>query len=226
LFLLLLLLFLHMKAASSEMSGLKRALRTQINQKLKNLSADEVAQRSNQITERLVRMPVWQNARAVSCFVSMPTGEVQTSSVLEHATSLHSNKTLFVPKVLGKAPEEMVMLKVERVAEIEAYPKSKWGIPEAPVDGPDFTYEGIIDLVIVPGVAFDTGRHRVGHGKGYYDCFLSRINGESARRNIPRPITIALCFDEQMQPEAVPVPTEDHDVRILLYYCSSFFSCL
>ena len=139
----------------------------------------------------------------------MPSNEVQTKGVLENAAL---TKQLFVPKVLGKSSQDMVMLAVKDIADIEIYPKNKWGIPEAPVDGPDKTYEGIIDLVIVPGVIFDSSCHRVGHGKGYYDCFLSRINEENSNRDLPRPVTIGLCFDEQVHENNVPL--ESHDMPL------------
>lgn len=64
----------------------------------------------------------------------------------------------------------MVMLPVASAQEIDSFPRSKWGIPEPELDPekPDGTYSGKIDVVIVPGVAFDEGCNRLGHGKGYY----------------------------------------------------------
>lgn len=196
---------------SGEVALLKQSLRDQMKQRLKVLSAEEMALQSIRITERLSTLPAWQSARSISCYISMPSGEVQTRGVLEQAKKV-GNKKLFVPKVLGAKSADMVMLEVKDIAEIGQYPKSKWGIPESPVDGPDVTFDGVIDLVVVPGVAFDASCHRVGHGKGYYDCFLSRLNEENAKRKLPRPVTIGLCFDEQINSEGVPI--EAHDVPL------------
>ena len=58
-----------------------------------------------------------------------------------------------------------------------------------------------LDLVMVPGVAFDRTGARMGHGKGYYDKLL-----QHARADAP---LVALAFECQMFPE---IPTADHDV--------------
>lgn len=57
--------------------------------------------------------------------------------------------------------------------------------------------------MIVPGVAFTSSGSRLGHGKGYYDTFLSSLN--------PRAKTVALAFKEQILDE---IPCHDHDVQI------------
>lgn len=66
----------------------------------------------------------------------------------------------------------MIMVEVASKLEMDSFPKSKWGIPEPPedfiIERPDGTYAGCIDLVFVPGVAFDVNCSRLGHGKGYY----------------------------------------------------------
>ena len=63
-------------------------------------------------------------------------------------------------------------------------------------------YEGVPDVILVPGMAFDAKGHRLGRGKGYYDRFLERSN--SVR-------TIGVCFDFQKVAE---VPTEKHDLSV------------
>jgi 5-formyltetrahydrofolate cyclo-ligase len=60
---------------------------------------------------------------------------------------------------------------------------------------------GEIDLLVVPGVAFDPGGGRLGHGKGYYDRLLRR-----APRETP---SVGLAFECQVFPE---VPMMEHDV--------------
>jgi len=59
-----------------------------------------------------------------------------------------------------------------------------------------------VDLIIVPGIAFDYAGHRIGHGMGYYDRLLSE--------NI-KAIKIALAFEQQLVEE---IPTEHHDVSV------------
>ena len=57
----------------------------------------------------------------------------------------------------------------------------------------------ILDLIIVPGVAFDRHGNRCGRGKGFYDRFLAKTQAT----------TIAVCFDCQLVDE---LPVEPHDV--------------
>jgi len=64
----------------------------------------------------------------------------------------------------------MQMLSVASLDEIGGFPRSKWGIPEPPDDvGRDNALCACdLDLVILPGVAFDINCNRLGHGGGYY----------------------------------------------------------
>lgn len=81
-------------------------------------------------------------------------------------------------QVTGPNSADMVMLRVAGPDAVAAFPKSKWGIPEPPLPEPlekerdDGTYTGRMDLVVVPGVAFDAQCRRLGHGKGYYGTCL------------------------------------------------------
>ena len=58
-----------------------------------------------------------------------------------------------------------------------------------------------LDLVLVPGVAFDLHGRRLGRGRGYYDRLLSQVGGR----------TCGVAFDEQVVSE---VPVEAHDVLL------------
>ena len=61
-----------------------------------------------------------------------------------------------------------------------------------------------LDYILVPGVAFDYQGHRLGHGKAYYDCFLSQSSLQQARY-------VGVAFSEQVLPQ---IPTEVHDVPL------------
>ena len=65
-----------------------------------------------------------------------------------------------------------------------------------------FTDYATIDLVIVPGVAFDRDGNRLGRGKGYYDRLLPRI---------PSAYKVGICFPFQIIEE---VPAEPFDIRM------------
>lgn len=62
-------------------------------------------------------------------------------------------------------------------------------------------FTGKIDLVFVPGVAFDKEFNRMGFGKGYYDRFLSDIGA----------VKVGVCHNFQLLDK---IPSEDHDVKM------------
>ena len=70
--------------------------------------------------------------------------------------------------------------------------------------GNNYTQYQNIDLIIIPGMAFDTQGHRLGRGKGYYDRFLSKPQLNHTYR-------IALCWHCQLIDQ---VPTEPHDIMM------------
>ena len=60
-----------------------------------------------------------------------------------------------------------------------------------------------IDLVVVPGLAFDTQGRRLGRGGGFYDRFLSKLPRRTRQ--------LGICFDEQIVPS---VPVDAHDAAM------------
>ncbi len=113
------------------------------------------------------------------------------------------------------------MLHVTSVSDVLGLPRGKWGIPEPGnvyVEGADAgslraTHSSItpsLDLILVPGVAFDTRCWRLGHGKGYYDIFLQSL------RSFSKPAAaVGLCLDEQMV-ECVPRTDYDQQLDVLV----------
>ena len=212
----------------------KAALRQRMKGLLAQLSAKDIETRSAALTEQLLGLPCMQQAEGVSCFLSMPSGEVRTDLLLRHLlppalaaktklTTVHADsavvlqKRLFVPKITGKAPQDMQMLEVKSLACLDSYTKNRWGIPEPPPSSAaagDATSAGLIDVVLVPGVVFDSTCSRLGHGKGYYDSFLSRLTAARLDRGRARCIAVGLCFDEQVLEGAEVVPLEAHDVAL------------
>lgn len=75
---------------------------------------------------------------------------------------------------------------------------------------------GGLDLIIVPGVAFDKNNGRLGHGKGYYDRFFDKVKEFSSLNDKKIPKLIAIAFNEQIIDE-VPMSGSDHKVDFVLY---------
>ncbi|MCA9312319.1 MAG: hypothetical protein KDA21_13985, partial [Phycisphaerales bacterium] len=67
-----------------------------------------------------------------------------------------------------------------------------------------------IDLILVPGLAFDTAGRRLGRGGGVYDRYLARVCDVEGRGQVTRgPLLCGVCFEIQVWED---LPTEDHDV--------------
>jgi 5-formyltetrahydrofolate cyclo-ligase len=80
------------------------------------------------IVETVASSSWYCRAKGVALFLSMPTGEVQTTQLLQRAC--RDGKVVFVPKVVGKRAEDMRMLHMSAVEEVGDFPPSPWGIPE------------------------------------------------------------------------------------------------
>lgn len=71
-----------------------------------------------------------------------------------------------------------------------------------------------LDLILAPGVAFDQSGGRLGHGKGYYDRYLTRAEEWGSRRGMQGPVAVALALREQVLPSHQRVPADERD-RVL-----------
>lgn len=173
----------------------KKALREQAHAARNALEQkDEL---SRVICDRLVGMEAYQKANVVLWYVDVRS-EVRTRHYLPEA--LASGKKIIVPWCNTAGELELFPLESMDELALGMYrilePKTELrALPEKQID------VRLLDLVIVPGVAFDRTGARMGHGKGYYDKLL-----QHARLNTP---LIALAFECQLFEE---IPTAAHDI--------------
>jgi len=151
---------------------------------------------SRQIVDRFVGLPEFAKATTVMFYVDVRS-EVRTRQHLPEA--LASGKRIVIPYCVdGELElfhlESMDELSVGMYRILEPKPELR-GVASKRVEIEE------LDLIMVPGVAFDRRGGRSGHGKGYYDKLL-----EHARPDTP---LVALAFECQMFDE---VPMQDHDV--------------
>lgn len=148
---------------------MKRAMRLDLHQRLKVLPKEYVNQQSELVAEKLFKLPMFEASKGFSIYLSM-SGEINTGSILQKG--FETSKRVFIPKIMGKKSENMFKLEVPDYDTINNFAKNNWGIPEPSLElvnsSNDGTYSGSIDLVLLPGVAFDRNCNRLGHGKGYY----------------------------------------------------------
>ncbi|KAG8904418.1 5,10-methenyltetrahydrofolate synthetase [Tulasnella sp. 403] len=189
----------------------KKTLRAAILKLKRGLPDAQIALQSQQITSHILSSPFFQESKGVSCYLSIP-GEVDTTSLV--LSILRSGKKLFVPKVdSGK----LHMVRIYGEEDFRTLRCGVWGIKEPGWEWENKTRESAtdpestgIDLILMPGVAFDRSFARIGYGKGYYDQFLQAYTEATKDRQPTGPILAALALKEQVL-EAGKIPTEEHD---------------
>ena len=153
---------------------------------------------SRRICGKLATLPEYQNAATVAFYVDFRC-EVRTRPFLPSAWE--QGKRVVVPYCAG---DRLELYWVEGLDELAP---GAYGILEPPEELRRRDERKVdvaqVDLIVVPGVAFDRHGGRVGHGKGYYDRLLRQ-----ARPHTPR---VALAFQCQLFPQ---VPMMTHDVYV------------
>jgi len=158
---------------------------------------DDKDELSRRIVGAFMSLPEYATAETVMFYIDVRS-EVRTRLDLEHA--LESGKTIVVPWCNADGELELFRLDSMDELEIGMY---KILEPQAALRGLAEKQVNVesLDLIMVPGVAFDRRGARMGHGKGYYDKLL-----QHARSNTP---LIALAFECQLFDE---IPVADHDI--------------
>ncbi|EMG46843.1 Mthfs 5-formyltetrahydrofolate cyclo-ligase [Candida maltosa Xu316] len=195
------------------MSALKEAkkqLRKQIKAQLKTISQESLITQSSEIHQNLQTHEYFQNANHIAVFMNMPDSEVKTREIIKSCFEL--GKNVYLPRcnytpIPGRKKNYMSMIKMpswESVLELK--PQGKYQLLE-PLSGEDAMDTGNLELIIVPGVAFDKNKHRMGHGAGFYDEFITTFT----KNHNTRPRLLGVSLEEQMLDN---VPTEDHDWKL------------
>lgn len=171
----------------------KAALRKTISTALKSVSNDSITQQSQRAVATVLKLEQYQTARRLSVYLSMPGHEIQTRGIVLDA--LKTGKKVFVPYITQSSPV-MNMLALRDLEDYESLEKDRWGIPSLPVQSvPDReSWRGGLDMILVPGVAFDARCRRLGHGKGYYDRFLSEYQEKETRIEDGNMPPLGRCF--------------------------------
>ncbi len=173
----------------------KRHVRTQVLRQLTTQREEHRRQKSDAIRRKLIRLKAFRQAKTVFCYVSLPY-EVDTRRLIK--AMLDAGKRVVVPRVQGQG------LRLSELKDLDRdLATGSFGVLEPTRRAHRPVRREAIDLVIVPGLAFDRTGHRLGHGLGFFDRFLARLP-----RTTP---TIGLCFEFQLHDR---LPTEPHDQRI------------
>ena len=161
----------------------KEELRRQKKEITKKAEADSAIFRS------VTTLKEFKNAQTIFIYLST-AGEPETDAIIEEA--LKEGKKVCVPSC-RKAPQMDAVV----ISSLSYFKTGAYGIRE-PL-GSETVEKENIDLAIIPCVKAGTDGRRLGHGKGYYDCFLSDAHF----------MKVCLCYSENITDE---IETEEHDI--------------
>ena len=182
-----------MKKTKTDLQIKKDKIRKEILAKRNILSDKDINKKSDLIIKNLASYI--ENVQNIMIFMDMKT-EVKITKLLE----LYSKKNFFISKITNSKNREMKINKYNKNELI----LHKFGYYESSSN--DFYDEKILDVVIVPALAFDSKKNRIGFGGGYYDTFLEKV-----RMKNNKALFIGVCYDFQIIDS---VPTEKHDVTL------------
>lgn len=179
---------------------LKNKLREALKAKRNSLSDDEMVRMSKVIKDQILGLDIYKSSSNILSFISFPK-EVDTKELIKSA--LDCQKNIYAPRVGNK---NMDFYKINNLEDLIT---SKFGVSE-PIPNPNNLFLLNEDrlkeknIMIIPGLAFDSMGNRLGYGKGYYDEYLSRDYAKNF-------IKIAVAYDFQIIDE---VPTDEYDIPV------------
>ena len=168
----------------------KDILRKEMKERRKFLSEDKRKELSEKIFKRLSETAEYKQAKSV-CVYMDSFGEVKTDLIISDLRA--SGREVIFP-VSNPETKTLTLCRDTNEFVRGAYgilePKEKICV--------DFC---VPDLVIIPGLAFDVEKNRLGFGAGYYDRFLEQSNA----------VKVGICYDFQLVEE---INAEQHDIKM------------
>ncbi|KAM7541580.1 hypothetical protein Aperf_G00000020601 [Anoplocephala perfoliata] len=207
------------------MSMDKRALRKRMKRILARIPVSIRLSKSQLLTQKLLAHEFYRTCRGISVYISF-SNEPSTDLLIQHA--LETGKVVVVPQILRQTVEStffkltsllgcMRMRRLHSSEEITTWPLNQFGIREMPQPSSDEDRDdaltNLVDLIVVPGLAFTKSGDRLGRGGGFYDRYLAGLRRfyQTSHPELPPPRTIALAFSEQI---VDAINTEEHDAKI------------
>lgn len=171
----------------------KAELRSKMKSRLGGLTPQEYHELNHSLFANFLKLKLFDKANSIMLYYSV-RNEAETVPMINYL--LGEGKTVALPVC---TPERDLNAAV--INDLSQLQPAPFGLMEPGPGSPVLANEEL-QLIVVPGVAFDEQGNRLGHGAGYYDRFLSKT---------PNAFKLALAYDFQVVPE---VPTEPHDLKM------------
>jgi len=166
--------------------------------KRRNLEPKWIDNTSAYIVDRLLSTEYFKNSKYIMSYINFGN-EVSTSKLFD--SYILNIKKICVPIICDS--HNCIRMEASRIYNVSQLAIGKYGILEPKYDACQVISPHMLDMVVVPGVAFDFAKNRIGYGKGYYDRFLAQIRKDC--------IKVGLSFDLQMY---YRVPSNSYDVKM------------
>lgn len=173
----------------------KSDIRKTILDKRNSISPLDIVNNSRIISNSVISTKEYQSSFSVGIYYSIGS-EVKTFDIIKH--SLENKKEIALPRVIDSTKIQFFKIMEDKFEKIK-FTKGKYGIFE---NSMSTTIIDKIDLLIIPGIAFDLKGYRIGYGKGYYDRFLSL--GKSK-------CIMGLSYESQI---INGIPNNEHDIPV------------
>lgn len=180
---------------------MKKMLKQKIFRKRSSLSKGGINKKSAEIKINLCSLPEFKSAKNIMVYVSF-NSEVDTKAIIKELL-LKKDKKVIVPYV----EKNNKMLQLSELKSFDELEPKTFGILEPKKEFIRKFNPKKLDLIIIPGIAFDLNGHRIGYGYGYYDRFLKKINKNAKK--------IGLAYDFQIV-EKIPEQTHDIPMSIVI----------
>ncbi|KAJ9677278.1 hypothetical protein PVL29_022337 [Vitis rotundifolia] len=210
----------HLEAVFNQ----KKILRSSIRKALKGMDPSSRSQEDNAIQNIILEAPWFRSSQRLCAYISCSSlREVDTSKVLSEILQnpakdghTQTGKRLYVPRV----EDQNSYMRMLNITHMDDLISNSMNILEpAPVDGDGNEREDVmqatdpVDLLLLPGLAFDKSGRRLGRGGGYYDAFLKNYLELVKERNWKQPLLVALSYSVQIMDEGV-IPVTPNDVPV------------
>lgn len=173
----------------------KGQIRKDIKEKLQAIQKDLYKKWSSDIAANLFNTNDWKQADTIAITISRGI-EVDTRAIIEKGWE--EGKRIVVPKC-EPVTKDMTFRVLESFDQLEVV---YYGLEEPKENETKAILAGAINLMIVPGLAYNRNGYRIGFGGGYYDRFLCNFSGKTA----------SLAFEEVQLVEELPI--EEHDIPV------------
>ncbi len=187
----------------------KAALRREILAARDALSIEARAAASAKITQQILALDAWKNARCVLAYLTFGS-EFVTAALLENAAA--TGKQLCLPRVDRATRSLAVHAVTDTVNDVVA---GVWGIREPRSSCPPVALNAI-DFVLVPGVAFTPRAERLGYGGGFYDRLIGSFE--------LRPPLVAAAYALQLR-DQVPLSARDRSIDLVISEDAAYCGC-